>query len=334
MAGKSGRNIESVPKDVLKKRLLSWEGVLFLLFIGVNIFCRIISPNYNFNNVLREMPKYLCEIFLLLPMAYILILGDIDISVGSTVCLCATAACMFYNSGLPFALVFVVSLLVGLLCGIINGLLVTRFTELPAMIITLATQIVFRGISEILLGSGGSLSLTNHAGFKALAGKVGPFRYVFFVVVILSVVFTIISFRTNFGRWLFAIGSNSKTSYYSGIKVQQVRLFVFALTGLMAGIAAMFLTSTSYAVNTMTGKGFEMDAIAMAVFGGISSTGGKGKLVGGIISAFTIVCLRIGLGQRNMNPQLILLILGILLITAVMIPNLVGDFKARKAMKK
>lgn len=98
----------------------------------------------------------------------------------------------------------------------------------------------------------------------------------------------------------------------------------------MSGIAALFLVSSLYGANTTTGNGFEMDAIAMAVFGGISTAGGKGRLIGGIFSAFVIICLRIGLGQINMNPQLILVILGILLVLAVLIPNIIGDIKYKK----
>lgn len=98
----------------------------------------------------------------------------------------------------------------------------------------------------------------------------------------------------------------------------------------MSGLAALFLTSVLYGANTTTGNGFEMDAIAMAVFGGISTSGGKGRLVGGIIAAFVIISLRIGLGQINMNPQLILVILGALLILAVLLPNIAGELKLKK----
>ena len=217
-----------------------------------------------------------------------------------------------------------------MVCGMINGLILTKFTELPAMIVTLGTQIVFRGIAEIVLGSGGSVSLSNTDGFRAIAGKIGPFPYVFFIVIIAAVIFTLISTKTTFGRSLYAIGSNSKAAYYAGIKVQKIRFIVFTITGTMAGLAALFLTSALYGANTTTGSGFEMDAIAMAVFGGIATTGGKGKLLGGIISAFIIVCLRIGLGQINMNPQVILIILGTLLVCAVLIPNISGKLNIRK----
>lgn len=330
MAGKSGRTIDATMHHIWKKRICSWEGMLLLLFVVINIFCRCISPNYTITNVLREMPKYLSEIFLLFPMAYILMLGDIDISVGSIVCLSATMACISCNAGLPFVLVIVITLLTGTICGMINGFILTKFTQLPPMIVTLGTQIVFRGVAEIILGGGGSVSLTNTAGFRAIAKKIGPFPYVFFVVIIFAIIFTFISTKTTFGRDLYAIGSNSKTSYYSGIKVQKIRFTVFTLMGTMSGLSALFLTSALYGANTTTGNGFEMDAIAMAVFGGIATTGGKGNLIGGIISAFIIICLRIGLGQINMNPQVILIILGTLLICAVLIPNISAKLNLNK----
>lgn len=329
MAGKSGRSISAQSDQNWKKSLLSWEGVLIFLFLMVNLFCMVISPSYKLTNVLREMPKYLTEVFLLLPMAYILILGEIDLSVGATVCLSATTACLAGNASLPFPMVILTGILVGTACGFFNGAAVTLFTELPSMIVTLATMIIFRGIAEIALGSGGSVSLKNNQGFRALAGKIGPVPYIFFVVMLAAVIFTFILSRTVFGRKLYAIGSNRTTSYYSGIHVQRIRLMVYSAAGMMAGISAMFLVSVLYGANTTTGSGFELDAIAMAVFGGISTAGGKGKLTGAMISAFIIICLRIGLGQINMNPQVILVVLGTLLILAVMTPAVLKNAKRK-----
>lgn len=330
MAGKSGRTISNVPERSWKKTVLSWEGMLVVLIILINIFCAGISPSYQLANVLREMPKYLTEVFLMLPMAYILILGEIDISVGATVCLSATMTCMVCNKDMPFIVVVMTALLVGTICGFINGMILTRFTELPPMIVTLGTQIVFRGIAEIALGSGGSISLSNTDGFRMIAGKAGMIPYILFVVLIFAVIFTLVLSKTTFGRSVYAIGSNRLAAYYSGIHVQRVRLIIYTAMGFMAGLAALFLTSVLYGANTTTGNGFELDAIAMAVFGGISTAGGKGKLQGGIISAFIIICLRIGLGQINMNPQLILIILGALLILAVLLPNIGGELKLKK----
>lgn len=331
MAGKSGRTLVNTPDKSLRSRIMSWETMLIVLFVAVNIYCMSLSPTYQVGNVFREMPKYLTEIFLLLPMAFILLMGDIDISVGSTVCLSATVACLASNAGLPFPLVILIALGMGTLCGFINGFIVTTFTELPPMIVTLGTQILFRGIAEILLGSGGSLSLTNPAGFTAIAGRLGIIPYILFLVLIFAVGFTVTANRTTFGRKLYAIGSNKLAAKFAGIKVEKIRLIVFTLTGLMAGLSALFLTAALYGVNTTTASGFEMDAIAMAVFGGISTNGGKGKLQGGIIAAFIIICLRVGLGQINMNPQIILIILGILLILAVMLPNVFAKIKKKRS---
>lgn len=332
MAGKSGRSINNVPESPVKRMIFSWEGVLVILFILINVFCAFYSEFYNVKNLLRQMPVYLAEVFLMLPMAYILVLGEIDISVGSIVCLSATMSCIVCNTGAPFIVVVLASLVVGTICGAVNGLILTKFQELPPMIVTLATQIIFRGIAEIVLGSGGSISATNTDGFRAIGGKVGSVPYILFLVLILGVIAAIILGKSTFGRRVYAIGTNRTTAYYSGIHVQKIRMIIYTVMGTVSGLCALFLVSSSYGANTTTGNGFEMDAIAMAVFGGISSTGGKGNLAGGIISAFIIVCLRVGLGQKNVHAQVILLILGLLLICAVALPNIIGEIK--KAAKK
>ena len=334
MAGKSGRSINNVPKSPVKQMIFSWEGILVLLFIAVNIFCANFSEFYNLKSLLRQMPVYLAEIFLMLPMAYILVLGEIDISVGAIVCLSATLSCMVCNTNAPFIVVVLTALVVGALCGAVNGFILTRFKELPPMIVTLATQIIFRGISEIVLGSGGSISASNTDGFRAIGGKVGDIPYILFLVVILSVIFAVILGKSTFGRRVYAIGTNRLTAYYSGVHVQKIRFIIYTIMGTVSGLCALFLVSSSYGANTTTGNGFEMDAIAMAVFGGISSTGGKGNLAGGIISAFIIVCLRVGLGQKNVNAQVILLIIGVLLVAAVALPNIIGNVKKAVSMKK
>ncbi len=332
MAGKSGRSINHIPENPVKKMIFSWEGILVLLLIGINIFCSIFSEFYNMNSLLRQMPVYLAEVFLMLSMAFILVLGEIDISVGSIVCLSATLACLVSNAGLPFPLVFLVALLVGTVCGVINAVILTQFQELPPMIVTLSTQIIFRGAAEIILGSGGSVSVTNTEGFRLIAGKVGQIPYILFLVIILAVIFAVILGKTTFGRSVYAIGTNRLTAFYSGIHVQKIRFIIYTVMGTLCGLCAMFLISNSYGANTTTGENFEMDAIAMAVFGGIMSTGGKGNIAGGMISAIIIVCLRVGLGQKNVNAQVILLIIGLLLICTVGLPNLLGN--AKKSLKK
>lgn len=332
MAGRSGREISIASNKTAVNRVLSWEGALVLIFIAVNILGVILSQNYTASNVLRQMPRYLAEIFILFPMGYILILGDIDISVGSIVCLSATAACFAGNAGLPFPVVVLACLLTGLVCGAVNGGILAQFTELPSMIVTLATQIIFRGIAEVAMGSGGTISYQNSMDLIPLTAMVGPIPISFFGVVICAVIFIVLLAKTTFGRKLYAVGSNKTAAYYAGIKVQKIRLIVFALAGLMSGFCALVLLSVLFSANTTTGQGFEMEVIAMAVFGGIATTGGKGNLVGGFIAAFIIVCLRVALGLINMNTQLILVIIGLMLIIAVLMPGISQRIKNMKKM--
>lgn len=334
MAGKSGRVISADPQNAIRQTLLSWEGFLVILVIIINLFCGFLSPNYSLKNVLREMPKYLTEIYILLPMVLVLIMGEIDISVGAIVCLSATAACLVSNGGYSLFLVILAAMTTGVMCGLVNGLVLTKFQELPAMIVTLSTQIIFRGVAEIVLGNGGSISLINSISFRILAGKVGDVPYILIITLIMAALLTFVLARSNFGRKLYAIGSNRETAKYSGINVQGIRLIVYTSVGVMAGICAVFLISVLYGANTTTGNGFEMDVIAMAVFGGVSTNGGKGKMAGALISAFTIICLRIGLGLVNMNSQLILVILGILLIVAVLVPNIVARISMSMERRK
>ena len=132
-----------------------------------------------------------------------------------------------------------------------------------------------------------------------IGGKVGEVPYILFLVLILAVIFAVILGKSTFGRRGIRYRYHRLTAYYSGIHVQKIRMIIYTVMGTISGLCALFLVSSSYGANTTTGNGFEMDAIAMAVFGGISSTGGKGNLAGGVISAFIIVCLRVGLGQRT-----------------------------------
>ncbi|MBP5208541.1 MAG: ABC transporter permease, partial [Clostridia bacterium] len=230
MAGKSGRTISAVPVRSWKKLILSWEGALVVIFIAVLIAGRIMSPSFNLNSVMFMMPQYLSQLFIVFPMAFVLIMGEIDISVGSIACLSATTACLAANAGLPLPLVILVCLGTGLACGALNGFVLTVWPELPPMIVTLGSQIIFRGISEVVIGTGSSLKYENADYLTSSLGKfLGPIPVVFIVVIVVAVLFMILLSKTTFGRRLYAIGSNRTAAKYAGIGVNRVRFIVYAL---------------------------------------------------------------------------------------------------------
>ena len=294
MATKSGRTIIAVKDRTWKTTLLRWEVFLVIIFIAVNIMNANISDNYlSVSGLFTATSSFLEKAFIVLPMAYILVLGEIDISVGSTVALSAVLMSIAYNKGVPMGAALIICLLVGTICGFINGIILTKFTELAPMIVTLGTQILYRGIAEILLGDEASGGLTNVTWFSDLYwGSIGPVPYMFVIFVICAVIFAIILHRTTFGRRLYAIGSNRVAAAYAGVSVQKIRLLVYTLTGTFSAVTAIFLASRMGSTRSNIAMGYELEAISMVVFGGISSAGGKGTLPGAVISIFIIGFLR------------------------------------------
>lgn len=324
MAGKSGRNIAITQKRTWKQTLLKWESILVIIFLLVNIMNICISPKYlSLTGLFTATSSFLEKAFIVLPMAYILLLGEIDISVGSTVALSAVSMAMAYNMGIPMGAALIICLIVGTVCGLVNGIILTRFTELPPMIVTLATQIIFRGIAEIALGDQAAGGLTKVTWFSNLYwGYAGPVPYMFIVFVLLAALMGWILHRTTFGRRVYAIGSNRVAAQYAGIAVQKIRCIVYTMTGTFSAVTAVFLAARMGSTRSNIAEGYELEAISMVVLGGISTAGGKGNFPGAVIAIFIIGFLRYGLGLINISSQIMLVIIGALLILAVMLPNI------------
>lgn len=324
MATKSGRTIEYVQKRSVKSLLLRWETLLVVIFLAVNVMNVSLSPNYlNAFNLFTNINNFLVKGFIALPMAYVLLLGDIDLSVGANVCLSATILGITYNATGSIWLAILACLATATLCGAINGIILTKFTELAPMIVTLATTTLYRGISEQILAGESTKGMRDVAWFgKLYDARIGPVPIMFLVFCVLALAFGLVMHKTVFGRQMYAIGANAKAARYAGVKVQKIRMIVFTLTGFICGVAAMFYCAWMGAVKSNIAEGYELEAISMCVLGGISTAGGKGNFPGAIISIFIIGLLRYGLGLINLNPQIIRIIIGALLITVVMVPNL------------
>lgn len=320
---KTKRVITIEQKFSWKKFFLQWEWLLVVLFIGINILNANLSPYYmNSDGLLNATSSFLEKAFIALPMAFILVLGEIDISVASIVALSSVIMGVSFNDlGLPMGASILVCLLTGTLCGFINGFILTKFKELSPMIVTLGTQILFRGIATMILKDQASGNFPMWFS-EIYWGSIGSIPYMLIAFVVLAVIFGIVLHKTTFGRRVFAIGSNGTASRYTGIQVDKIRLLIYTVTGTMAAVTALFLTSRMGSTRPNIATGYEMDAIAMVVLGGIPTSGGKGRFIGVIIAIFIVGLLRYGLGLINVSSQVMLIIIGTLLISAVMIPNL------------
>ncbi|WP_252891198.1 ABC transporter permease [Thermoclostridium stercorarium] len=154
-----------------------------------------------------------------------------------------------------------------------------------------------------------------------------PFSLIVFAG--LAVIFGLVLHKTTFGRRVYAIGNNAVASRYSGIEVDKIKLIIFTVTGTMSAVAALFLSSRMGSVRPNVATGYEMEVIAAVVLGGVSSQGGKGRMIGAVLALFVIGFLRYGLGLINISSQVLLIIIGLLLVFAVLIPNVRSKLKIK-----
>ena len=314
--------ISSTPSWTARKFFFQWEWLLVLIFILVQIINSNVSPYYlNIGTFLIAPMNFLDKAFIVFPMMMVIILGRIDISVASNVTLTSVLMGILYNMGLPMPMAIIAALAIGTILGGITSLLQIKFPELPAMIVTLSTMTIYRGIAYVILKDQAAGDFPAWFSFFAW-GYVGPFPFIMIAFTVTAVIFGLLLHKTGFGRVIYGMGSNQTACIYSGVKTDRVLLIVGLLTGLMCAVCAIFLTSRMGSTRPNIAMGYELDVIAMVVLGGVSTSGGVGRIAGPLLAVFTIGFLDYGLGLMNMPAQVMLIILGLLLVFSVLVMNL------------
>jgi ribose/xylose/arabinose/galactoside ABC-type transport system permease subunit len=252
-------------------------------------------------------------------MMYVIISGGIDLSVGSTVALAGVIAATFAHPGeFPLIVPVILSLLVGGAVGLVNGFGVA-YGNIPPFIVTLGTMTIVRGVA--LIAANGQPVFNVTKAFENISGgfflNVIPHLVVFFVII--TVIFAFILTRTVFGRRVYAIGGNETAAKVSGINVKQIKVAVYTLTGVLAGLAGLLLASRIISGNPTAGQAYELDAIAAVIIGGVSMSGGAGKWYGTVIGALLIAVIGNGLDILNVSSHLQLIIKGSIIVIAVLL---------------
>jgi ribose transport system permease protein len=268
----------------------------------------------NLLNVLRQLST---NLYLALPMTMIIILGGIDLSVGSTIAFSGVVTgglVAFNNAPVPVALI--AGLATGLAVGAFNGLVVSK-TSIPPFIVTLSTMNIARGAAYVYTGGQPIRVMSDEFNFIG-AGYVGKIPTpVIYLVVILIVSFLIMN-RSKLGRHIYAVGGNRQAANFSGIKTGRVLFFAYAYSGLLAGVV---LASRMFSGQPTAGEGAEMDAIAAVVLGGTSMSGGVGKIGGTVIGGLVIGVLNNGLNLLNVNSFWQYIVKGLVILIAVFVDN-------------
>lgn len=269
----------------------------------------------NVFNVLRQISA---NLFLACGMTMVIILGGIDLSVGSIIALSgciAAGGVVRYN--LPLFIAILLGILVGLVVGMFNGLVISK-TTIPAFIVTLATMNIAKGFAYVYTGGSPVRVVTKEWQFLG-AGYIGSVPTPVILLVIVLIITGLIMNKTKIGRHIYAVGGNAQAAEFSGIKVAKVKFFVHAFSGVMAGLAGVVLASRMYSGQPTAGEGAEMDAIAAVVVGGTSMSGGSGKIGGTIIGGLIIGVLNNGLNLLNVNSFWQYVVKGIVILLAVFI---------------
>lgn len=290
------------------------------------ILFSFLSPYFlNFDNLITVIKQTSVIGILAIGVTFVIITGGIDLSLGSVVALSGVVAGFTLSSGAPDFVGVIIGAFIGLVCGLLSGFLVA-YAGLPAFIATLGMMMSARGMA-LVLTQGRPIYIPNNISFNQIHNYnlfgVIPLPVIYLIFIAILAHYTLK--RTSIGRYVFATGSNPEAARLSGINVKAINLFVYAISGLMCGIAGVILLSRLNSAQPAIGSGYELDAIAAAVIGGTSLSGGVGQISGTIIGALIMSTMKNGLNLMHVSQFWQQVIIGMVVILAVYI-----DIKRRE----
>lgn len=304
-----------------KRRISISEWIIYLgmsgIFIAFTVLCSINGKDFlTFNNVMNIINQASINAVIAIGASIIIITGGIDLSVGAVVGFVGILLGMCLSSGMSMVVAIILCLAAGAVIGLCNGLLVS-YGKVPAFIATLGTMMVARGLAQIINGGQAISGITMDLAviMKTKFFGVLPIG-VIYVVVFYGIMYFVLNY-TKLGRSIYAIGGNEHAARLSGIKVKKVEVSVYIIGGVFAAFAGVMLLSRLLYADPSAGSSYEMDAIAAAVIGGISMSGGKGKIQNTVIGAIILATLTNGLQILNVPTYYQTVITGLVVITAV-----------------
>lgn len=312
----------------------TWEGLLVVILATTLALNIALAPQFlTVQNQINLFQLSNEKIIVALAMTLIIVSAEIDLSVASVMGL---SACLFgylVNAGMPAGYVIGLCLLVGAAAGAVNAFWIA-YVGIPSLVVTLASLIGFRGFARVLLEDKGMGNFPDWFVALGREGLVGPFPLAFLVFVFLLLVLSVVLHRTGFGRRVFVIGNNAEVARYSGVKVARIRATLFVISGAVSALAGLFYAARLASVRGDAATGFELDIITMVLLGGVSIFGGKGSMLGVLLSILIVLNLRNGMALENITGQIQTAVIGVLLISSVLIPNLVQTLQSAKPSAK
>ncbi len=320
---------ENAPASSFLSHFLRWEWLLVALIFIIVIINTQLTPYFlDARNLSRTSSDFMEIGLMMLPMVFIIITGNIDLSVASNMGMSASFMGVLHNMGVNIWAAAAAALLLGTLGGMLNGYLISK-VKLPALVVTLGTYAFYRGLAYAFLGdqaARGYPESFTYFGQGKVFGSLIPFSVTLFLF--MAVIFGLILHRTTFGRYLYSIGNNENATNYSGIPVAKIKFIIYTVSGFMASLAGLILAARFGSTRPDNGTGLELAVITAAVLGGVDINGGKGSMLGAAFSLLLIGLMRFGMSLLNIQGQVQGIAIGLLLILSILIPSLVRSISA------
>lgn len=311
----SKQGVATAEKKLDISTLSLYIGAVAIIII-FTIVCSLSGKNFlTVNNIQNIITQSSVIAVIAIGASIVIITGGIDLSAGSIVGFVGIFAGLMIKAGWPVSVACVIAFASGALIGLINGVFVS-YGKVPAFIVTLGSMQVARGLA-LLINSGKPISSFPQALGRIMNSKfLGIPISIFYVFILYALIIVIMSY-TRPGRHIYAIGGNANAAKLSGVRIKKIEMSAYVLSGLFAAIGGILLLSRLSYADPNAGAGYEMNAIASAVIGGISLSGGKGKIGNTLVGALILGSLTCGLQILNVPTYYQTIITGIVIIAAV-----------------
>jgi rhamnose transport system permease protein len=316
-------------KHLTRRLLARWETLLVIAIVGAGVWSTTLSPYFlTRGNLLDLVTPYVFIGLMAFGLTFVVIAGEIDISVVSMLAVSVVCFAQIFDAGVNVWVAAAAGLAVAVLLGLVNGLLV-GLLNLPSLAITLGTLAAYGGLAFVVLGGEGVASFPESytkIGGSYVWGNQLPIALL--VLLGFALLLGLLLHATRFGRYVFTIGSNREAARFSGIPVARVRVAVFALSGLMAGVGGVDYVGYFGSARADAGTGSLLDVVTAVVLGGVDIFGGAGSMLGVLLALVLVAELRNGMQLANISGETQDIVIGALLLGAIVAGNLLRAAQA------
>jgi rhamnose transport system permease protein len=312
----------------IRRRLASWDTAVITLTALVLVIASLAVENFGTSRNFTFLVLDLLPIILVaLPMTLIIVTGEIDLSVASTLGLTSSLMGWMWNDGMAIETIIPVCVIVGAALGAFNGFLITGL-GLPSLAVTIGTLALYRGLAFVVLGDGAVADFPfAYTGWVTGTIGDGPVPNVLLPILVLALIFGVVLHATPVGRALYAIGANAQAAHFSGIRVARTKFWLYVVSGAVAGLVGVLWTLRYSSARADNGAGLELAVVAAVLLGGVSIFGGKGSLHGVLAGVVLLAALQNALRLEDVSGQALNIVTGALLVLSVLLPNIVNAIR-------